>query len=86
MKRYSYVLLFTILLFMTSNVKAAACDNKEKVIYQERAKNISYSYSYNDSDNTFSVVFTNVTNGLYLVDNNNDEIYSRKNLYYNIYL
>ena len=51
-----------------SNVNAAACDNALKVDYQNRAKNISYSYTYNDSNNTFNILFTNITDGLYLTD------------------
>ena len=61
--------LFSLLLFAgMSNVNAAACDNSLKVDYQNRAKNISYSYTYNDSNNTFSMLFTNITDGLYLID------------------
>ena len=68
MGRYRYVILFIVLFFSAHKVNAAACDNTEKVAYQERAKNISYSYSYVDSDNAFNITFTNVTNGLYLVN------------------
>ena len=61
--------LITLFLFLgISSVKAAACDNALKVDYQNRAKNISYSYTYNDSNNSFNIIFTNITNGFYLID------------------
>ena len=68
MKNSRYMVLLLALFFGISKVSAVACPNKEKVEYQERAKNISYSYSYDDSNNAFSITFTNVTNGLYLAD------------------
>lgn len=62
-------ILISLFLFLgMSNVNAAACDNALKVDYQNRAKNITYSYIYNDSNNTFDVIFTNITDGLYLID------------------
>ena len=70
MGRYKYLLLFIILFFSASKVGAAACSNASKVEYQERAKNISYTYKYNDETNVFEVTFTNVTEGLYLRDLN----------------
>lgn len=61
--------LFSLFLFLgMSRVGAVACDNSMKVDYQNRAKNISYSYTYNDSNNTFNILFTNVTDSLYLID------------------
>ena len=68
--------LLTLFLFLgMSHVNAAACDNTLKVDYQNRAKNITYSYTYNDSNNTFNLLFTNITDSLYLIDMENMQEY-----------
>lgn len=67
---YKKALLVIFLFLGMSHVNAAACDNSMKVEYQNRAKNITYSYTYNDTNNTFNILFTNITDSLYLIDMN----------------
>lgn len=68
MKGYRYILLSIILLAVSPKISALTCDNKVKVDYQEKAKNITYSYDYNDSNNTFNATITNIAEGFYLLD------------------
>ena len=75
MGEYKRLVLLLFLFFSMSRVNAAACDNALKVDYQNRATNISYTYTYNDSNNTFNILFTNITDGLFLMDMNNMKEY-----------
>ncbi len=68
MGKVKNVVFFLFLFLGMSSVGAVACDNSLKVDYQNRAKNITYSYTYNDSNNTFNILFANITDGLYLID------------------
>ena len=67
------LLLSIMLMTIAFNAKALTCDNDDKVRYQEMAKNISYSYTYNDNNNTFNIVLTNVNPALYFMNIDTDE-------------
>lgn len=71
-----YVTLFILLFMVSFNVKAAVCNNNDKVRYQEMAKNITYSYEYNDANNTFNLIFTNISEELYLENLETEERYN----------
>ena len=78
MERYKSLLLIMVIFLSLTKVNAAACDNNEKVNYQEKAKNISYSYKYVDND-TFNITFTNIDSSFYLVNMENMQEYDYAN-------
>lgn len=68
MEKHKSLILTLVLFLCVTKVNAAACNNSLKVNYQEKAKNISYSYKYEDSNNTFNITFTNIDSSFYLID------------------
>jgi len=62
-----FIILFPI------NSKALLCSNKEKVKFQELAKNITTTYDYVEENNqvTFNIIFSNIPEGFRIYDYNN---------------
>ena len=73
MKRY--FIGFLMLFMFCPKVSAAICDNARFVSYQDKAKNITYSYDYVDESNTFNITLTNVSSDFYLLDLNSNVTY-----------
>ena len=57
------ILLFIgLFILLPMNAKAALCENKDMIAYQEQAKNISVTYEYEETDDDiiFNIKFSNV--------------------------
>lgn len=71
MKKYGKIMvLIAFFVFCPKNVKALLCDNEEKVRWQSLAQNVTYSYDAIEKDGkvTFSVTFSNLVDGLMIMD------------------
>ncbi len=71
------LLLFTLLLIPISRVDAFYCSNSELIDYKKYSDNITYRYDYVEQNNTvtFNVTISNLTPGIYLLDENNQVRY-----------
>ena len=70
-----YLTLIVMLFIFCPIVSAKTCDNTEFVSYQELAKNVTYSYDYDDSSKTFNVTFTNLDSSFRLYNMNDGQSY-----------
>ena len=73
MKRY--IILLVALFIFCPKVEAVVCDNAKMVNYQEIAKNITYTYNFNESNNTFDVTLTNVDSNFHFINVETNERY-----------
>lgn len=66
-------------LLMTPIIVKAQCSNQEITRYKTLAGNITSSYEYNTSNNTFTAIIDNVHSDLYLKDTTNNRDYRTTN-------
>lgn len=76
MKKYKYLVLTILLFIICPNVDASLCSDNAKVNYQSLAKNISSTYEYVETSNTFNIIFTNVASNLYIKNIETNETYN----------
>ena len=66
-------------LLMTPIIVKAQCSNQEMTRYKTLAGNITSSYEYNTSNNTFTAIIDNVHSDFYLNDTTNNKEYRTPN-------
>lgn len=66
-----FLTAFILLIILSPiNSKALVCSDKEKVKFQELAKNIATTYNYTETNNqvTFNITFSNIPEGFRIYD------------------
>lgn len=76
MKKFLKIFILLIILFPI-NSKALVCSDKDKVYFQELAKNITTTYSYVEENNQaiFNITFSNIPEGFRIYDYTNKKEY-----------
>lgn len=67
MKKYLYFLIILFLVIILPSEVSADCTDTEIVRLSNIAKNVTYSYQYDEKTDRFSITFTNLTNEIKLV-------------------
>lgn len=77
MRKFLSVFILLIILFPINSKALLVCSDKEKVKFQELAKNITTTYSYVESNEqvTFNITFSNIPEGFRIYDYANKKEY-----------
>lgn len=73
MKKSFIIILISLFSLLPSNIYALVCSNENKVGFQDKAKNISVNYEYQEIDNdvVFNIKITNIPENFILYDMKN---------------
>lgn len=79
MKKLTYILTFVICILISPNISKATCDYSRQAELSKIASNIQFSTNYEVIEGTetsvsYIVTITNLTNDIYIVDNNGNRI------------
>ena len=81
MKKYYFVIVFLLVLFVIPFRVKAACSYSDKVKFQKIAGNVNFSYNYVDTQYSviFNITVSNLKNDIYMVDTSTGRTYYSNN-------
>lgn len=74
--KIKHMLVFVLFLFLAvPNKISALCNTQQQATLQKIASNITYSYEYIESSDSFNITLTNLDNRVYIKDDSTNKIY-----------